>query len=385
MEVSRILVVRMSALGDVVHALPSLAALHELYPEARISWLVEPAGAQLLQGHPLLDRLYVFDRPRWKREARRASAWPGLLRNLRRLVRDLRSARFDLVIDFQCNLRSAVAVRLSGGRRRMGFAAGDVSEWAGTLFTTEKAPPCPPLIHKVEKNLALVRALGWKGVRPQAAIAIPPAELAWARQTLSALPGRGPVIALHPAVSRFGEIKRWPAAHFTALADRAREDLDARILITWGPGERETAEAVERPTLAPTIESPLRLAALVSISDAVVASDTAPLHIAAALGVPTVGLYGPKDERIYGPFQSPRSRNIRSGVPCSPCRLRRCSHRICMSMLFPEEVFQALREVLAAGAGRTLQPETQVPSESAVGSGPRSGKGGMGVGPLWKR
>src|SRR6185503_19028700 len=191
----------------------------------------------------------------------------------------------------------------------------------------------------------------------------------WARQVIESLSGSGPVVLLHPAVSRFGEIKRWPADRFRALIDRARAELDARVLITWGPGEREVAEAIGRPTVCPPIASPLHLAALAASADAVVAADTGALHIAALLETPLVRLYGPKDPSIYGPYPpSERVRVVKSAVPCSPCRLRRCEHRICMSMIFPDEVFQALKEVLAASDGRQAGTVDRRPSTVDGGS-----------------
>jgi lipopolysaccharide heptosyltransferase I len=353
MEVRKILVVRTSALGDVVHVLPALAALRERYPAASIDWLVEPGGAQLLRGHPLIRRLFVFDRPRWKREWRRPASWPRLLAEMGRLIAQVRAERFDLVVDFQCNVRSGLSVLLSGGRERWGFARSDAPEWGGRLFTNRKAPPCPRGIHKVEKNLWLVRALGWEGESPAPEIAIPEEDRAWARQVISTVPGNGPLVLVHPAVSRFGGIKRWTADRFRELVDLAQSELDARTLITWGPGERESAEAIGRPTVAPPIESPQRLAALAFSAAAVVAADTGALHIASAVGTPTVGIYGPKDPRVYGPYPpSARNRIVRSGVACSPCRLRRCEHRICMSLVFPEDVLAALREALAVETAR---------------------------------
>jgi heptosyltransferase-1 len=354
MEVRKVLIVRTSALGDVAHVLPALEALRQLYPGASIDWLVEPAGSQLLSAHPSIRRLFVLDRPRLKREWRRLWSWPGLLGGLLRLIGELRRERFDLVVDFQCNVRSGLAVLLSGGRLRAGFARSDCPEWGGRLFTNHKAPPCPRGVHKAEKNLWLVRSLGWRGGEARPAIAIPPPHLSWARTVMDSLEGSGPAVVLHPAVSRFGEIKRWAPDRFRALADLLRAELDARVLITWGPGERGLAEAVGRPTVSPPIESALHLAALAAAADALVAADTGVLHIAAALGTPTVGLYGPKDDRVYGPYpRHGRTKVVRSPAPCSPCRLRRCEHRICMSMIFPEEVLAALREVLPPrGAGR---------------------------------
>ncbi len=347
MDVEKILIVRTSALGDVVHTLPALAALREIFPRARIAWLVEPAGALLLRGHPQIDELYVFDRPRWKREWRRPVSWPGLLKEFFRLVRKVRRERFDLVIDFQCNIRSGFAVFLSGGKRRLGFSRADSSEWGGYLFTNEKAPRCPTGIHKVQKNFFLLKKLGWNGDSAHPILAVPEEERNWSRDVVAGLPGQGPVIVLHPAVSRFGEFKRWPAENFRRLADLARAELDARILITWGPGERDRAEAIDRPTVAPAIQSPLQMAALLSQANALVAADTAALHIAAILGIPVIGLFGPKDHRLYGPYPpGPHTRSIQSTAACSPCLLRRCEHKICMSLIFPEDVFKALREVL---------------------------------------
>jgi len=347
MEVQKILIVRTSALGDVVHVLPALAALREIFPRARIAWLIEPAGAHLISSLPQVNQLYVFDRPRWKRDWWRPLAWPVLLQDLFRLIRAVRRERFDLVIDFQCNVRSGFSVLLSGGKRRLGFSRADCPEWGGYLFTNEKAPRCPPAIHKVEKNLNLVRTLGWKGRQAPPGLAIPSRERSWAREVVEAIPGRGPVIALHPAVSRFGEIKRWPAEHFRRLIDLARAELDARILITWGPGERDRAEAIGRPTVAPPVQNPMQLAALASQASALVAADTGVLHIAAALGIPVVGLYGPKDARVYGPYPpGPRTRVLRSTAPCSPCRLRRCDHKICMSLIHPGDVFRELKALI---------------------------------------
>lgn len=350
MDPGKILIVRTSALGDVVQVLPAVSALREHYPRAFIGWLIEPAGARLIEGHPAIDRLFVFDRARWKQEWLRPASWPGLAGGLLRLVREIRRERFDLVVDFQCNVRSGLAVLLSRGRRRLGFSRHDSPEWGGWLFTNLKAPRCPPGIHKVEKNLCLVRALGYQGDAGRSVIPIPDVDRTWAAGIYSGLPGKGPRVLLHPAVSRFGQIKRWPADRFRALVDRAREELDARVLISWGPGEREMAEAVGRPTIAPPIESPRRLAALAAGADAVVAADTGALHIAAALGTPTVGLYGPKDVGRHGPWPpGPRARAIRSAAPCSPCLLRKCEHRICMSLLEHEDAFLALKTVLGIG------------------------------------
>jgi ADP-heptose:LPS heptosyltransferase len=153
-------------------------------------------------------------------------------------------------------------------------------------------------------------------------------------------------------VSRFGEIKRWPAERYRALIDILRRRLDARILITWGPGERPIAEAVDRPALLESEVKVLRFAALLEAADLVVAADTSALPIAAMLGTPSVGIFGPKDPAVYAPHPV-RGEIVTSTAPCSPCRLRACEHRICMTLIPAEAVFAAA--VRALEAGRTLE------------------------------
>jgi len=344
-RIERILLIRTSALGDVVHVLPSLEALRRRFPTAAISWLVEPLGAAVLQGHPLIHRLFVIDRKQWTRDLRSPFRWPRTLRAIVAMARAVRRERFDLVIDFQGNMRSGLSTLLSGGRIRLGFSSADCRERLGALSTTMKAPPTPPLANKVLKNLCLVRTLGWEGEVPEASIVIRPEDREWARGVIEALDGSGPVVTIHPAVSRFGALKRWPTLHFKELCELLTTQLDARVLITWGPGEDDLAREIGTGMPAPPTPNILRLAALIAQSDLFVACDTGNLHLAAVLGTPLIGLYGPKNPDVYAPLGH-RGRILTSGVPCSPCNLRRCEHSICMTTLLPRQVFQAARSVL---------------------------------------
>jgi heptosyltransferase-1 len=347
-EVRKVLIVRTSALGDVVHALPSLEALRTQFPKAQIHWLVEPLSARLLESHPALDRVILLERQKWKKLLRSPLRWPSLAAEIARFGQTLRRERYDVVIDFHGNLRTLGLRLLAGGRHRLGFHRHDVAEAGGSLFTTHRAPRQPLRQNKVEKDLALVRELGFDGPCPRGRIQLSPSDRAWARSLLEGLPGSGPAVALHPAVSRFGEIKRWPAESFRALIDALRSRHDARILITWGPGERRVAEAVGRPTLLPAEVSLQRFAAVLEGADLVVAADTGALPIAAILGTPTVGLYGPKDPVVYAPFPV-RGEVVTSNAPCSPCLLRECEHRICMATLAPQAVLAAAERALARG------------------------------------
>jgi lipopolysaccharide heptosyltransferase I len=348
-DVREILIVRFSALGDVIHVLPSLAALRETFPRAHITWLVDPLGATLLEGHPALHRVVVLPRKRWRRWRREPRRWPALWREVASFAAALRRPRFDLVIDFQGNFRSGLAVAFSGGRHRLGFHPSDCREFGGWVFTSLRADPTPLLAPKVLKNLELVRALGWTGECPrEGVLPIPEDARTWARDYVATLEGSGPLILVHPAVSAFGAIKQWPPERFRELCGRLARELGARVVLTWGPGEEDLVRAVGNGAIAPPTPELLRLAALVADADAVVAADTGCLHLAAAVGTPWVGLYGPKSAEFYRPYPA-TGEVVQSRVPCSPCRLRVCEHRICMWSIPVDEVFEAVEAVLARG------------------------------------
>jgi len=357
-KVRRILLVRTSALGDVIHVLPSLEALRQLFPAAKISWIIDPLGARLLAGHPTLEEVVEIPRQKWKRQLRHPREWLGLCLEVLRLSRSLRRKRFDLVLDFHSSLKSAAILLLAGGRHRLGFHRADIAETCGGLLTNHKAPRVPAQTNKVEKNLALLRELGFQGACPRGKVSLRAEDQQWARSLVGRLPGTGPVVALHPAVSRFGQIKRWPAEYFSAVIDSLRRKHDARILLTWGPGEREVAESVGRPTLLESEVDLLRFAALLSSVDLLIAADTGALPMAAMLGTSTVGIFGPKDPALYAPYPTP-GEIVRSTAPCSPCTLRKCEHCICTTLIQPQAVLEAAERALLSGQVSAVsdQPE----------------------------
>jgi len=341
-DVHRILIVRTSALGDVVHILPALRALRELFPNAEVDWAMEPLSASLIDGHPQIDRLWVIPRQEWKRRGRTLFGWIGVTREILVFAYKLRRRRYDLVLDFQGNLRSAAIVALAGGRHRLGFHKDDVRESGASIVTNHRVAKAPTRMNKFFKNLLLVRELGYTGEFVDGDLPVPPDLRAWAKDTLAALPGSGPSVIVHPAVSRFGEIKRWPIENFRGLIDLLRT-IDARVLITWGPGEKPLAELIGRPNVLPELANLKRFAALLAEADLVVAADTGALPMASTLKTPSVGLFGPKDAEVYA---GRGVQVVASTAPCAPCRLRRCDHCICMSSISPKRAFEAALRAL---------------------------------------
>lgn len=352
----RILVVRLSALGDVVHALPLLDALRRARPGAHIGWLVEERAATLLEGHPQIDRLWVAPRHELTGLLLRGR-FLAAARRLREFVRELRGAGYGVAIDVQCNLRSALLTWASGARRRIGFErpfAKEGSRW----LASERVVPDAERRLKVERNLELLRPLGIDGAGARACVAIADASRSRARSFFARL-GPGPAIALHPGVSDFGALKRWPTERYAALAQALRREHGAHCVVTWGPGDRVRAERVVRESggaavLAPETAVILDLAALYERCDAVVGSDTGPIHLAAALGVPVVGLYGPKDPAVYAPWDARTGRAapvVWKQVHCSPCTRRRCGNVICMPAIQVADVEAAVRRTLETNGG----------------------------------
>ena len=351
---SRILIVRLSALGDVVHALPMLDGLRRMRPDAHIGWLVEEKAASLLADHPQIDRLWIAPRAEVVGLLRRGRLLAALVR-LVGFVRELRAADYELTVDAQCNGRSSLLAWLSGARRRIGFSREFTKEW-GAWFSTERVAPRPSKKLKVQRDLELLRPLGDLPQRVRARLGITERERTWAREVVAGL-GGPPAIAIHPGVSDSGAIKQWEPVRFGLAAKRLAEERGARCLVTWGPGERALAEQVVvasegSAVLGPETRSIQQLAALYACCDLVVGGDTGPLHLAAALGVPVVGLYGPKDPAIYGPWNSATGevgRAVRRPVHCSPCRRRTCPDVICMPAIQVDDVVTAAEETLDAG------------------------------------
>lgn len=348
----RLLLVRLSAMGDVLHTLPALEALRRAAPDAELTWVVEPLAAPLLEGHPALDRLVVVDRPTLQGGPRRL----GALRDVARALGALRALRPDAALDLQGLLRSAVVARASGARRVLGPAWA--REGAARLYTDALDAPRPAEAHAVERYVAAVRlALGALG-RAAAAEPTPPARLA--------LPGRGAVdvagdgarrVVLLPGAGK--PANRPPPGLLARVADLLAERRpDLALALVGGRGDVPRARAVlsrcarARP-LDLTGRHGLRDTARVLAGAAVVVGgDTGPLHLARALGRPVVGLFHAADPARTGPGGLPGAapwRVLRGEVECAPCCAARCRRpdrrRVCLAALTPERVVDAVLDV----------------------------------------
>jgi heptosyltransferase-1 len=349
----RILIVKPSSLGDVVHALPVLAALRRACADAHIAWLVNDSLAPLLEGHPLLDEVIRFDRDRYGRMWRS----PRVFFDFWRFVTQIRRRRFDLVIDLQGLIRSGLLALFSGAEQRVGFA--EAREGARLLYS--QAVRCPDSAeHAVERNLAVVQALGLPAARPEFPLGLRASERDEAAELLARVAGE-PVrsfTAVVPAAR--WESKLWPAEKIAALIDRIHAEGLARCVLLGAPDERELAERIMAACGSGVIDlvgrtSLRQLAAVIDLADRVICHDSGPLHIAAALGKPTVAIFGPTSAARTGPY-SKLARVVTHPVACAPCYRRVCpyGHQNCLRQLEVETVLAEVRALDGAGVGPSV-------------------------------
>lgn len=298
-----IALVKLSALGDVVHATPVVEALADAFPAARLTWVVERREAALLREHPRLAEVVAIDTRAW-RTTRTPGAALAVARTLRALRRRFRAARFDVAIDLQGLVKSGVVTAATGAPVRIGFAAGVRRERLSGLFTNRHVSPPPSARHVVDQYLSLLQPLGAMPAR--AVFRLPAREQAEGRIeeffAAAGLKRQGRVVVLNPGAGKPG--KRWPVERFVELATRLGREVGSRVLVLWGPGEESAARAIaEAPgaMLSPRTDLD-ELIAVTRRASVLVAADTGPLHIAAAVGTPCVGLYGPTSAERNGPY-----------------------------------------------------------------------------------
>ena len=348
----RILCIRLSGLGDVVHALNALTLLRRERPDAHVAWLVEERFAGLLRGHPYIDELLVAPRRGWGAMLRNPLEWRGLAPELYGFAKRLRGARYDVSVDFQSSLKSALYVAAAWAPMRVGFDLGVSRELNWTLQNERVRAPRRG-VHRIERDIALLAPLGIRSRYAEPLLPVGAAARAAAARGLEGRLGGGPLVIIHPGTSRFAAFKRWAPERYARVADGLIERRGADVVVTCGPEDRDVAAVVTQSMRRAALDLPptrdlQELAALLARADLFIGSDTGPLHVASALGVPAVALFGPKDPDQTGPYCS-RSVVVTGSVPCRPCSRRRCPDPRCMSGIHAGRVLAAALRVLDGG------------------------------------
>jgi lipopolysaccharide heptosyltransferase I len=333
----RIALIKPSALGDIIHALPVLTALRRRFPCAHITWVVNRAYEPLLRGHRDLDETLPFDRGAVR------GGWRAAVRTYAEFFRELRRRRFDLAIDLQGLLRSGLMTFATGARHRIGLETA--REGARWFYTERIAVPDANNIHAVDRYWQVARAFG-AGERKEFHVPLSEEARAWAGEVLRPFPR--PWLML--GVGSRWQTKRWPPEHFATLADRAQAHFGGTALFVGSPEEEALAQAVRARLGGPSGDfsgrtSLPQLAALLARADVMVANDTGPLHLAVALGRPVVAPYTCTRARRTGPYGA-EAHVVETKVWCAGSYVKRCPRMECMDELTPDRLWPVLHEVL---------------------------------------
>jgi len=336
----KVLIVRLGSLGDILHTVPAQQTLGAWLPDCQLHWLVKPAYAPLLKQIPGIYRVWPGDTKKWLSSPSRLSQGAQLLRKLR-------AECFDLALDFQGLAKSAVLARLSCPRV-VGFDSASAREGSSSRFYWQKVSGDEHLKpHVIEINFRLVESLGCPRPTafPHIPLEIPQSDQDYVDLKLKEAGLTDPVL-INPGAGWV--TKLWPAQQYAQLLVRIQEELQLPVVISYGPGEESIVENMKAaaPSTAmmafPT--SLLQLAALCRRGRLMVAGDTGPLHLAVALGTPTVAILGPTARWRNGPFNQ-EDLIVKRDLPCSNSYKRTCDQFICMDIPV-QEVFEAVMERL---------------------------------------
>lgn len=313
-NINKILVIRVDGIGDLLNSTPAIALLRKNYPSAEITVLARPLNAPVLIGNPDVDRILIFDRD---------GKHSGLLARLQ-LYRELRRERFQLAVAMQTAMWTHLVAFLSGATYRLGryqkrFRSTLTHAWRGKYRKGET--------HEVDRNLELVRLICAGEGKRELIFQLSAAEIAAAEAQLASL-GIGKdafLMGIHPGGSSFD--KRWPEKQYAELADRFARHDNATILLLRGPEEAKLVQNIQAAMQSDAItyapETIRELGAMLSCCDLVVCNDSGPMHLAAALDVPMVAIFGPTDHVAWHPL-SEKASIVRRDMPCWPCSAHKC-------------------------------------------------------------
>ena len=338
LENARILLIKPSSLGDIVHAFPVVSAIKAQWPGSHITWVVKRQWADLVERAEGVDRVWSVGMTvrSWIREGRA-----------------LRAQRFDIAIDLQGLFRSAIVARFSGAPTRIGFANGrEGSPW----FYTQRIPVLSPDIHAVDRYLSAAAGLGLSlPEKPRFGLRLLEKDMATVRELCrrKGFSMDKPWVAMN--IGARWPTKRWPLASFAAVVDQLHETHRDPVVMIGSADERAYTNRLraltDRPFVDLSGEIPLGcLPALLSTATAMITNDSGPMHIAAALGVPVIAMFGPTSAIRTGPYGA--GHHVLAGrVSCSPCFSRVCRHDPeleCLHLIKPTQVVDVIRPLLAA-------------------------------------
>jgi len=350
MDDQKFLILRLSAVGDVIRTLPAVKTLKEYFPSSKISWIVEEPSRVFLESQPEIDEVILFPRRRWTQGMKSLTETWRTIGEMWKFLWELRERKFDVVLDFHGILKSGILSLLSGSPKRIGYDRRSTKE-GNFLFSNMKVKLPKEKISRFERNLALLQGVAVETKQLRWGLHIPPVDREYVASFFEATSTAmtRPLIAIHPGTSAKALFKRWIPEQYAQLADQLNRELNATVLFTWGDGEREWVEGIRkemrRPSLlGPRTDSLTQLGEVYRHCDLYIGGDTGPMHVASLMGIPAVVIYGPTDPTENEPVGN--HIKVRKEVGCNPCHEYSCKELFCIKAISADEVFKAAREIL---------------------------------------
>jgi lipopolysaccharide heptosyltransferase I len=350
----KILLIRLSSIGDVLHGTPVAKTLREHFPSAEISWIVGEKSQDILHGNPYLDKIILWQREQWEKELRQG-AWRKGYENFRFLERQLRLEQYDLTIDMQGLLLTGLIGWRSGAKTRIGFAQ---AKEGSPLFYTHRVETKEPM-PIVNHYLQLLKPLGINQVSTSMVMPVAAEHNKFADNLFisNGITKDDTVVILNPATSWI--TKCWPAAYFSILGNLLQQKLKVKIILLGAPGDIPLLDSIISGISGAVINlagktNLKELAAVIQKAQVFIGGDTGPLHIAAAVGTPTISLFGPTNPSTYAPLGE-KHVAIVSEADCRFCFKRKCANLICMEKIMPDDVCLAAQKLLAEPQKRNME------------------------------
>lgn len=354
----KILIIKPSSLGDVIHALPFLKALKDTFPDAMIDWVISKNLKGIIENNPLINEVIPFNKDEWTN----IKKLPEILSDISSLRKTLQAKHYDMVVDLQGLLRSGLIALSAPTTLKIGFA--DARE--GSRFFYDKKVSVNGTAHAVDKCLEVAKSIGARVIKAEFPLYINKS----ARDKIHKLMGTHEYVVIVPSAR--WHTKRWPAENFASLIKK----ISAPCVIAGSKADKKISQKIIKLSSVKNISPPTtplkrrggkvknrefpqvidlcgktdlkELTALIAGARVVVTNDSGPMHIAAALDIPVIALFGPTDPAKTGPYgwqKNKKMRVIKANVPCSPCREKRCEDLKCMTDISVDAVFNTLENI----------------------------------------
>lgn len=346
-----ILIVRLGALGDIIHTLPAVYAIRKKYPEIRIDWIAEARSSEILKNCTFIDSIIEIDTKKWRKNIYNPSLTLSTVKEISNIIGIMKKRKYHIAIDFQGLIKSGLIAFLSGAKTSAGFDREHLREPLSRIFITNHFSPEKKDVHIIEKNFSLLKSIGIEskvlpfknGLRLLGAEDIK--EQTLKKYKLNEIQGQ--TVGIYPGGG--WQTKLWESGKYASLIQKIQRIKGINVVLIAGKGEdkiiSEIIEKLDSKPLCITGTSIKELSAILSFVDIIIGPDTGPLHLAAILGTSAVGIFGPSSPLRNGPYWG-KHKIVHKAFPCSNCYKRDCSDLRCLKELTVQSVYDAFNELL---------------------------------------